>query len=232
MERAYGSSSSPACCAARCAARHSATVAVSGSKLVMTASPVLPLFKHLLAGARALSSPPVHHRLDLAPSREHLVERIAVFLLAPPGRLPTSLVHQRLDLLPKTAVDHVRLQRVQLPALIAGLALVVLEPLVALLRGVRRRPVLSHLIHVEGEAPNLDGDSHEQVEAVVNVPGHVEAGRVVITEVKHDRLEAEADKLLELLGAGVRLAQRVVATAGEERDVPIATGGLDQVNQG
>ena len=105
-----------------------------------------------------------------------------LLFVRPEGRI-AMLSHMLVDQIRQ----HAGLKSVQLPALVTVLGGVAGEATVCHLGRIRWWTELLDLIPVQCQALDLHSlPSHEQIEPVLVVPGHVDAGWIVISEVQDD----------------------------------------------
>ena len=116
---------------------------------------------------------------------------IAARLLPLQRFFPSVLVNPILHGLADQIDNDSRLQRVQLPTLVAIFVGVGLVAGVRRLRRVRRRIVLFNLVVDQRDAVN-HGRRAEQFEAVLDVPGHVDPARIVVAQVDDRRSSCRA----------------------------------------
>ncbi len=131
----------------------------------------------------------------------------------------------------QVADDH-RLQRVQLPTLMAVLGDVAAGAAVGQLRRVGRRVVGVHLIHIESEAVKLDAIGLEGDEAVGDVAAHVLAARIVISEVQEDDVLPLVAPALQPAGGFPHFRLRDVPAARKMVDVEALADLADDADQG
>src|SRR5262249_60247320 len=107
-------------------------------------------------------------------------QQVAPLLLIGEGSTPRPLIDQALDFAADQIGDHGRRKRVQLPALFRAEAFAIAGGTgVALLDKARRRAVAPHLLHVQGNAADLDisaGVKREPLEVVAGAVGAVRVG--------------------------------------------------------
>ncbi len=169
---------------------------------------------------------------DARPVLSQILEELLLLALLLDDGVVELVVAVFADVLADQVADDLRLQSIELPALIAVLVYVAGGAAVGQLGRVRGRVVELNLIHVESQTVEVDALGLEGVQPVDDVAAHVLPTWVMIAEVEEDDVLTLVGVAPEPPGSSPHFRLRDIPAAGKEADVELSTYLADDSDEG